>query len=109
MGPKNARRTSDLTDEELVELFLENTQGVARDAGEELIMRVTPRLYQFARERALPPDASEYLVQETLLRIFREIATAAPTFDDTGSFMSWVLGLAPTHATPWHRKPSGDQ
>ena len=78
-------------------------EGVARGREkdfEELYRRFQPRLSGFFRQRMRDPQATEELVQETMLIVWDR----ASTYNGSSRASTWILGIGYRKLLEWNRK-----
>ncbi len=85
-----------LSDEELAA----EAQAGSRSYFEELVYRYSHRLFHFLRPRVGTVQDTEDLVQETFLKVYRNIHR----FDITYKFSTWLYTTATRLATSFYRK-----
>ncbi len=85
----------DFTDEALAV----RTAAGSQAAFEELVSRYSPRLFHFLRSRTESDEDIEDLLQETFLRVFRNI----DRYDPGRRFSTWLYTLAVRLAISRHR------
>ena len=85
-----------LTDEELVV----NTQAGSHHHFEELVNRYSNRLFHYFRSKISRDEDIEDLVQETFLKVYRNIRR----FDDRYKFSTWIYTTASRLAISYFRK-----
>ena len=86
---------SDFRDEELAV----QTAAGSQAAFEELVFRYSPRLFYFLRSRSESDEDIEDLLQETFLRVFRQI----DRYDPGRRFSTWLYTVAIRLAISRHR------
>ncbi len=89
------REQRNCTDEDLAA----QTAAGSPAAFEELVSRYSPRLFYFLRSRSESDEDIEDLMQETFLRVFRNI----DRYDPKWKFSTWLYTLAVRLAISRHR------
>lgn len=97
-------RPAELTKRSDEELALKAAAG-SRRCYEELVCRYTPRMFHFLRPRVGSDQETEDLVQETFLKVYRNIERYNPEF----KFSTWIYTTALRLAISFYRsrKKSG--
>ncbi|MCP5102556.1 MAG: sigma-70 family RNA polymerase sigma factor [bacterium] len=93
-------RLKQLNDEELAA----EAQAGSRRCFEELVRRYSLRLYHYLRPRIATDQDAEDLVQETFLKVYRNIGR----FDSTYKFSTWIYTTATRLVISVYRKKKLD-
>jgi RNA polymerase sigma-70 factor (ECF subfamily) len=91
-------RPAELTELSDEELALKAASG-SRPCYEELVCRYTPRMFHFLRPRIGSDQETEDLVQETFLKVYRNIGRYNPEY----KFSTWIYTTALRLAISFYR------